>query len=624
MPNSGFQIARVVIDSNLPQLDREFEYRVPSELADSIRIGQEVLVPFGKAKTPSTGYVVALADTAEHQGELGSLGSIVHPEVILYESTYRLIRALAARQSCTTAELLKSVLPTRAVSVDKKLVEAGAPSTSSKATGRRTSSLVTPGADVQGNMVDFALARVRERIAAGESVLLLAPDDRALNQFAKGFVAAGIEPILYSAALTRVEKYSRFLAVARQSATVTIGTRSAAFLPIRDLGLVLMWDEGDQSYIDQTAPYLSTREVVLVRQQLENFDTEFFGNAISTDLQRLCEIGYVQVEDIAFKKPAIASSDESLRVDSLAWKAIQQSIAASKPVLVQVSSRGTASSAFCKNCRERIHCNICAGPIWLDSNGRPSCRWCNAIQLQVRCATCSGNEFVSGRAGATRTASEFGKAFPGARVIESSGEHLMTQAPAGRVIVVATPGAEPEVPGGYGAVVLLDAGNLLARDTLRAREEAIRLWANAVSHVAKDGRVTITGITGELAQGFCLWNIRELISQELASRRELAFPPAVRMASVIGSEQLLLQLVDQLSSDERYQALGPLPVHGHKQKIADEWRLLLKYPYAATLDLATTLKAFQLEASISSKAINARSGRAMRPVRVRMDEVEVI
>jgi hypothetical protein len=96
------------------------------------------------------------------------------------------------------------------------------------------------------------------------------------------------------------------------------------------------------------------------------------------------------------------------------------------------------------------------------------------------------------------------------------------------------------------------------------------------------------------------------------------------MASVIGSEQLVLQLAQQLSGDERYVALGPLPVQGHKQKIADEWRLLVKYPYAATLELATTLKAFQLEASISSKAINARSGRAMRPVRVRMDEVEVI
>ena len=624
MPNSGFQIARVVIDSNLPQLDREFEYRVPAELTGDIRIGQEILVPFGKAKTPTTGYVVGLSETAEHQGELGSIGSIVHPEVILYESTYRLIRTLAARQSCTTAELLKSVLPTRAVSVDKKLSAAGAPGTSQLATGKRTSSLVAPAANAQGNMVNFALEKARQRISAGESVLILAPDDRAVNQFASALSAAGIEPILYSAALTRVEKYSRFLAVARTPATVTIGTRSAAFLPIRDLGLVLMWDEGDQSYIEQSAPYLSTREVLLVRQQLENFDVAFFGNSISTDLQRLCEIGYVQVELGAFKKPAIAASDDSLRVDSLAWKAIQQSIAASRPVLVQVSSRGTASSAFCKDCRERVRCNICAGPIWLDSNGRPSCRWCNAIQLQARCQTCSGNEFVSGRAGATRTAAEFGKAFPGARVIESSGEHVITQAPTGKVIVVATPGAEPEVDGGYGAVVLLDAGNLLARDTLRAREEALRLWANAVSYVANDGRVTITGITGELAQGFCLWNIRELISQEFSSRRELAFPPAVRMASVIGSEQLVLQLAQQLSGDERYVALGPLPVQGHKQKIADEWRLLVKYPYAATLELATTLKAFQLEASISSKAINARSGRAMRPVRVRMDEVEVI
>lgn len=624
MPNPEKAFARVVIDSNLPQLDREFEYRVPEHLRHEVAIGQEVTVPFGKAKTATTGYVVALLDSPEHLGELGEIASIVHRAPILFESTYSLIKTLASRQASPVAELLKSVVPTRAVSIDKRPQVIGCPSTSEYAQGYRKSTLVTPSANAEHSMGAHAVAVAKSRLANHESVLVLAPDERALNQFVRAFKKADLVPVTYTANQTRVEKYRAFINAAGESGSLIIGTRSAAFLPIANLGLVMMWDEGDSSYLDQSAPYLSTREVVLVRQQLEKFDLEFFGNSLSTDMQRLCELGFLTVADVIAKRPAIATSDDVSRVDSLAWKAIQQSLAANRPVLVQVASRGIATSAFCKSCRERVRCSHCNGPIWLDERNKPSCRWCNAIQLQAACQICQSTVFVSGRAGATRTAAELGKAFPGARLIESTGEHFVETVPGGKTIVVATPGAEPETPGGYGAVVLLDAANLLSRDTLRAREDAIRVWANAIALVAVDGRVTLSGLAGPTAQDFCLWKIRELISHELAERSELRFPPAVRMASVIGSETLMHDLVEKLGRDARYEVLGPLPVRQHRQKVAEEWRLLVKYPYSATSELSTSLKAFQLEASIANKAVNARSGRAMRPVRVRMDEVEVI
>lgn len=624
VPNQRALFARVVIDSNLPQLDREFEYRVPLELLDVVEVGQEVSVQFGRGKSSTTGYVVALSSAPEHPGELASIEAINNPVPILFESSYLLMKALAARQACTVAELIRLALPNRAPTVDKRITSRGKPGTSSYAKGLRSSTLVEPFGESSNNRFAWLLQKIAPRLESGESVLLLVPDERAIAEFSHALSAHGVAFSEYSANLTKVVKYSTFLEVAREAGRLVIGTRSAAFLPIKNLGLVLFWDEGDPSYVEQAAPYLSTREVVLVRQQLEQFDLAFFGHSISSDLQRLCEIGYLSVDDALTRKPAIAASDESLRVDSLAWKAIQQSIQSSRPVLVQVSSRGTANSAFCKNCRERVLCTQCHGPLWFDTAGKISCRWCNALQLNTSCGHCGQRDLATGRAGASRTVAEFGRAFPGARVIESSSDHRLESAPTGKTIVVSTPGSEPLVDGGYGAVILLDAGNLLARDTLRAKEEALRNWANAISHLAPNGRVTITGISGGLAQDLCLWNLRKLMSEELASRRELSFPPAIRMASVLASEQALLTLVERVRDLDLIQVLGPIPMHERKQKIQDEWRLLLKYPYAATSQVAELLKAFALEQSISSKAFNTRSGRPMRPVRVRMDEVEVI
>jgi primosomal protein N' (replication factor Y) len=361
-----------------------------------------------------------------------------------------------------------------------------------------------------------------------------------------------------------------------------------------------------------------------VRQQLEGWDLAFLGNSVSTDLQRLCEIGYLEVSDAAGPEAATAISDDVARVDSLAWKAIRQSLAAGQAVLVQVSSRGISQSAYCKACRERIHCAVCKGPVWLNEQGNPACRWCNAPQLATACAVCGLRDFAAGRAGSTRTVAELGKAFPGARLIEATGASAISAIEQGRTIVVATPGAEPTVPGGFGAVVLLDGQNLLMRDSLRATEEALRLWSNAAAHAAPNGRVTLTGVPGAIGQAFAVGAIRQAITRELDERRELHFPPVVRMASVVATRDLLTQLVTRLEGESGFVALGPLPIEARNMKTALEWRLLIRFPHSQTEALSSLLRQFQLEASMSTKAVNARSGRAMRPVRVRMDEVEVI
>ena len=256
--------------------------------------------------------------------------------------------------------------------------------------------------------------------------------------------------------------------------------------------------------------------------------------------------------------------------------------------------------------------------LWVDSQNQPRCRWCNAHNLGFSCTACGDRGLKQGRAGATRTSAEFGKAFPGTKIIESNGDNRLESVPAGKKIVVSTPGAEPRVEGGYGAVVLLDCNELLSRDNLRASEDAVRIWSNAIALMKSGGLSVAVGLQGFIGQKFALWSQAELAQHEYLSRAELRFPPFIRMASLSGERDLLIKVLDSLPDE--IEVLGPMPVTA-KGASADDWRALIRYEYSQGANLAATLKAQVLLATAGSKRVSAKSGRAQRPIQIKMDTV---
>ena len=77
--------------------------------------------------------------------------------------------------------------------------------------------------------------------------------------------------VALSAALGPEERYVRFLRGLRGEVSVVAGTRAAAFAPVRDLGLVVMWDDGDDLYAEPRAPYPHAREVLGPAVQVHRF-----------------------------------------------------------------------------------------------------------------------------------------------------------------------------------------------------------------------------------------------------------------------------------------------------------------------------------------------------------------
>jgi primosomal protein N' (replication factor Y) len=622
---TGFGVARVAIDSPLPQLDRLFDYEVSEAISSVITIGARVRVPFGRGAGLTDGFVVELVENSDFNGKLARVEELVSPAQVLTTEIYQLCRAVADRQAVTIADVFKLAIPTRSVAVEKKWLAERTSTESARFApakqGERSFVFIEPRTNEFGPIwVQQLVSRAIANLEAGHSTILVVPDYRdqavLLSELANKTSTENV--VDYTSQQTNSLRYSAFLRCLNEPPAIVVGSRAALYAPVSNLGEIVIWDDGDSNLQEPTSPYTNARDVALIRQSQAGVNLLFAAHSRSSEAERLVEIGYLKDISIPFAVPKLAISETNARVDSLAWQAIRRALELGDSVLVQVSSRGHSVSAYCSGCGDRAKCLNCAGPLWIDSQNQPRCRWCNAHNLGFSCPACSDRGLKQGRAGATRTSAEFGKAFPGTKIIESNGDNRLESVPPGKKIVVSTPGAEPRVEGGYGAVVLLDCNELLSRDNLRASEDAIRIWSNAIALMKTGGLAVAVGLQGFIGQKFALWSQAELARHEYLSRAELRFPPFIRMASLSGERDLLNKVLEALPAD--IEVLGPMPA-ATKNSAAEDWRALIRYEYSQGANLAATLKAQVLLATAGSKRVSAKSGRAQRPIQIKMDTV---
>ncbi|MET7752044.1 primosomal protein N' [Micromonospora sp. NPDC005367] len=472
---------------------------------------------------------------------------------------------------------------------------------------------------------------VAATVASGRGAVVVVADNRDLDRLdaAVGAVLGPGRHVCLSAALGPARRYRAFLAARRGDVPVVIGTRAAMFAPVERLGLVAIWDDGDDLHAEPRAPYPHTREVLLTRAQLAEAGALVGGFARTAEAQLLLDTGWARevVADratVRTRTPAIAPTGDdpqlardpgaaTARLPSLAWTAARDALRADLPVLVQVPRRGYLPSLSCAQCRTPARCPHCAGPLALPSaTAPPACRWCGRVTAAYACPECGGRRLRAAVTGARRTAEELGRAFPGVPVRTSGRDEVLAGVPGGAGLVIATPGAEPLAEGGYGTVLLLDSWALLTRADLRAGEEALRRWltAAALARPAGAGGRVVVVADGALApvQALLRWDAGWFAARELAERRELGFPPAVRMASVTGLPAAVADLLDEARLPDDAEVLGPVPADGERE------RMLVRVPRARAAALAGALHA----------AVGARSARkAADPVRLQVDPLDL-
>ncbi|MFI5849424.1 primosomal protein N' [Micromonospora chalcea] len=642
------------MDVPLPHLDRPFDYLVPAALDAEAQPGVRVKVRF--AGQLVDGWLLERAESSEHP-KLAYLEKVVSPVPVLSPEVARLARAVADRYAGSLADVLRLAVPPRHARAEKA-VTAEAPSADATTdapapadadaraevdprgwrdypagpallralTDGRPARAVwsaLPGEDWADRYADAVAATV----AGGRGAVVVVADARDLDRLDAALTAvlgAG-RHVRLTAADGPARRYRAFLAARRGDVAVVIGTRAAMFAPVDRLGLVAIWDDGDDLHAEPRAPYPHARDVLLTRAHLGDAAALVGGYARSAEAQLLVETSWARevVADRAVvraRTPAMAPTGDdpqlardpgaaSARLPSLAWTSARDALRADLPVLVQVPRRGYVPSVACADCRAPARCPHCAGPLALPSaHGTPACRWCGRVTAAYACPECGGRRLRASVTGARRTAEELGRAFPGVPVRTSGREEVLASVPGGAGLVIATPGAEPVADGGYGAVLLLDSWALLTRADLRAGEEALRRWmaAAALARPGTAGGRVVVVADGALApvQALLRWDSAWFAARELAERRELGFPPAVRMASVTGVAEAVADLLAGARLPGDAEVLGPVPADEGRE------RMLVRVPRSRAAALAEALHA----------AAGQRSARkAADPVRLQVD-----
>jgi primosomal protein N' (replication factor Y) len=642
------------VDVSLPHLDRPFDYLVPDDLAEAAQPGVRVKVRF--AGKDLDGFVLERLAASDHDGKLARIRKVVSPEQVLTPEVAELCRAVADRYAGVLADVTRLAVPPRHAKVEAEALRctlppkpvvsssvsewspypqapgflealgrsgvpdsadgldrpgaAGLPDGLGRSEGPRAIWTAVPGAD-------WALAFAQAAAvcaSAGRGALLLAPDARDLERLAAA-CAEVLGPdgyVTLSADLGPTARYRAFLATLRGCTRVVIGTRAAAFAPVTDLGLVALWDDGDDSYAEARAPYPHTREVLLLRAYRQKCAFLLGGFARSAETAALLESGWAGelIADRAVIRaaaPAVHIAGESdtdlardpgaraARLPHRAFEIAREGLR-SGPVLVQVPRAGYLPSLVCQTCRAPSRCSTCGGTLRrTGGSGPPSCSVCGRPAADHRCPECGDTRMRAAVVGARRTAEELGRAFPGVLVRTSGGDNMLDAVSDQPALIVTTPGAEPVAAGGYSAALLLDTWLLLARQDLRAPEEAVRRWFNAAALVrpAREGGTVI--MVGEPSatplQAVVRWSPEGFATRELSERRTARLAPAAKLAELTGPTEAVADLVARLRQLMDPQAglevLGPVALDDETS------RAVVRTPRASGSALARTLKEAQ-------------------------------
>lgn len=639
-------VARVLLEAYVPHLDRVFDYRVSAALHEQAVVGAKVSVLFS-GRTMSGWIVERVAHTDVPEDRLLPLRRVLSPLPVAAPEIVTLAEAVAQRCAGTAADVLRVAIAPRVARVDKEFAaEEPSPGAEDESTPGEAEEPAT-GAEVEPGTVPDEAAdapdstappsheiwehyergpEVVAAIAAGSPVrgvveVLPSAEDHdwaglTANAMATAYAAGrgAVGVVADHKALERLEtalhalvgedavvrlhagdgptqRYRGFLELALGRKRLAVGTRSAAYAPVRDLALVCCHDDGDVNFVEQRAPYQHTRDVLLLRAQQQDTAALFTGHAVSPEAQRLVSTGWaVRVapdrSELRRCSPRIEATSDSYNTarDPLAARArlpheafrVARAALERGPVLVQVARKGYAPVLACQRCRTPARCRSCDGPLALTAaNAVPVCTWCGRQAHDWSCVECGFTRVRLSTVGAGRTAEELGRAFPQVPVISSSERTVRARVGSAPALVVATPGAEPVAEGGYAAALLLDGNQMLARPWLRAEEQTLRRWFNAAALVrssARGGTVVVTADQDRAVAALVRWDPAGHSERELRERHELGLPPAVRTAALTGPRGALAATLRDLQLPERVRVVGPAPLEdapGNGADLAD-------------------------------------------------------
>jgi primosomal protein N' (replication factor Y) len=159
---------------------------------------------------------------------------------------------------------------------------------------------------------------------------------------------------------------------------------------------------------------------------------------------------------------------------------------------------------------------------------------------------------------------------------------------------------------------------MLARESLRVVEDCVRWWCNAAALAAADAPVLLVGVGGAVATALATGHPERIATSELADRKVLRFPPAVRVAALAGTPEAVASATAAIDELDGVDVLGPIELDDGRV------RAIVRFDYARGAEVAARLKAELVRGATARAPRPAGSPprRRVPALRVRFDDSE--
>ncbi len=468
-----------------------------------------------------------------------------------------------------------------------------------------------------------AIAPILER---GQSALVLVPEIGLTPQLTDRFRARfGPRVRVYHSALSDGERYDTWRLLLSPEPQVVIGTRSAVFAPLPNLGLVILDEEHDSGYKqEQPAPCYHARMVALWRAQQMDCPL-ILGSATPSletwlSVQKEDQAQYVSLPRRVQARPmppiAVADMRQELQQGnrSMFSQMLQTALLDLKTKghqgILFVQRRGHSTFVSCRSCGFVMNCPHCSVSLTfhLESmHRRPvlRCHYCNYVEAQpTDCPECASPYFKFFGTGTQRVAEALAETFPDLRILRfdsdttrRKGAHrqLLDQFAQGEADILIgtqmlTKGIDlPQVQ----LVGVLAADGLLNLPDFRASERAVQTLLQVAGRAGRGetpGQVILQTYSPEhsVIGAVKSYAFEACVNAELRERKELHYPPfgqliLLRLSSLdqVQVEQIALEIAaflrQKIAADKMLiELLGPAPANVLKVAGRFRWQLLLK------------------------------------------------
>lgn len=460
------------------------------------------------------------------------------------------------------------------------------------------------------------LRAAAECLRMGRGVLTLVPEIALTAQLSQAFrerFGAGVA--LWHSQLSPPERYRQWLRIQRGDAPIVVGARSAIFAPLPNLGLIILDEEHESSYKQSTTPAYHARTLAEARARESNAvlllgsatpALETFYRAEQGALQRLElpeRVGGARLPETQLidqrGKPFQPISPTLL-------EALQQTLARGEQAILFLNRRGYAPLLLCRECGYTPMCARCSVALVYHRGATPFllCHHCGHRETApATCPRCNGLEIRPFGVGTQRIETALQQLLPEARTARLDRDAFARRGQYLQILADFRAGALNVLIGTQMAARGLDFPRvtlvgIISADTglylpdFRASERVFQLLTQVIGRAGRreqQGHALIQTYNPDHPAVQCALrqDYEAFYAQELETRREVDYPPFVRLVNLLctdanpqAAEELLQRIADALmgqSGGELLQVLGPAPAPLERLEGRYRYHLLLKF-----------------------------------------------